>query len=376
ANSTIPQKPPPCDTIAGMIPRNAHHPEDTRELSELLRAESLGLFGVAEAQQETARAETEYSRWITAGHNGSMEYLNRHAEMKYHPARVLPGCRSVMVVAMNYFQPSGPAASGVGAESDSGRVARYAWGRDYHNALGKRLKRVVRELRLRHPDETFRSFVDSSPLSERFFAERAGIGFTAKNTLTASSAYGSWFFLGEILSTVEYPPTPAPEGLHGGCPRGCFRCGEACPTGALFAPHRIDATRCISYLTIEHRGRIPEELRPLMGDWIFGCDLCQETCPLNIRARTTEVSDFSAHRTGERIKLGEILSIEDEGSYRSRFAGTPLLRPGRAAMIRNAAIAAANTGSIDLLPKLRELARDDNVVIREHARWAVDQLIR
>ncbi len=359
-----------------MVPRDANYAESTRELSELLRAESLELFGVAKAEQESARAETEYSRWITAGHNGSMEYLNRHAEMKYHPARVLPGCRSVVVVAMNYFQPAGSAASGVGAGSDSGRIARYAWGRDYHNALGKRLKRVVRELRLRHPGETFRSFVDSSPLSERFFAEQAGIGFTAKNTLTVSSTYGSWFFLGEILSTVEYPPTPAQEGRHDECPRDCFRCGGACPTGALFAPHRIDATRCISYLTIEHRGSIPEELRPLMGNWIFGCDLCQEVCPLNARARITETSDFSGHRAGERIKLGEILSMEDEEGYRARFAGTPLLRPGRAAMIRNAAIAAANTGSIELLPKLRELTRDDNMVIREHARWAVDQLIR
>lgn len=359
-----------------MASRDANYTESTRELSELLRSESLALFGVAEAEQESVRAETEYRGWITAGHNGSMECLNRHAEMKYHPARVLPGCRSVIVVAMNYFQPSGSAAPGVGAESDSGRIARYAWGRDYHNALGKRLKRVVRELRLRQPGETFRSFVDSSPLSERFFAERAGIGFTAKNTLTVSSTYGSWFFLGEILSTVEYPPTSAQEGLHDRCPRDCFRCGDVCPTGALFAPHKIDATRCISYLTIEHRGSIPEELRPLMGDWIFGCDLCQEVCPLNARARTTEMSDFSGHRAGERIKLGEILSIEDEGGYRARFAGTPLLRPGRAAMIRNAAIAAANTGSIDLLPKLRELARDDNVVIREHARWAVELLIR
>jgi len=359
-----------------MIPRDEYYPEGTRELSELLRSESLELFGIAEAEQEAARVETEYGRWIRAGHNGSMEYLNRHAEMKYHPARVLPGCRSVIVVAMDYFQPPGSAASAVGAASNSGRIARYAWGRDYHNALGKRLTRVVRELRARHPGEEFRSFVDSSPLSERFFAERAGIGFTARNTLTVSRAYGSWFFLGEILSTVEYPPTPAQKELHGECPHGCFRCGEACPTGALFAPHRIDATRCISYLTIEHRGSIPEELRPLMGDWIFGCDLCQETCPLNVRTCITQVSDFSVHRAGERIKLGEILSIEDEGSYRSRFAGTPLLRPGRAAMIRNAAIAAANTGSIDLLPKLRELTRDDNAVIREHARWAVNQLIR
>ncbi|MEE8441843.1 MAG: tRNA epoxyqueuosine(34) reductase QueG [Spirochaetia bacterium] len=353
-----------------MILRDAHCPAVTRELSDLLQRESLELIGVAGPEQETAHAEAEYGEWVTAGHNGSMEYLSRHAGLKYHPARVLPGCRSVIVVGMNYYQPMGPAAKA----APTGRVARYAWGRDYHNALGKRLKRVVRRLRERHSREDFRSFVDSSPLSERFFAERAGIGFTAKNTLTISSCYGSWFFLGEIVTTIEYPPTPAPPGVHSGCPHGCFQCGNACPTGALFAPHRINATRCISYLTIEHRGSIPEEIRLLMGDWIFGCDLCQETCPLNNRARTTELTDFRAHRAGERIELSEILAIRDDEAYRARFAGTPLLRPGRAAMIRNATIAAANTGSIDLLPRLRMLAHDGNTVIREHAGWAAELL--
>ncbi|MEE8441968.1 MAG: tRNA epoxyqueuosine(34) reductase QueG [Spirochaetia bacterium] len=355
-----------------MIPREAHYPAVTRELSDLLHKESLELIGVAGSEQDAAHAEAEYGRWVTAGHNGSMGYLSRHAALKYHPARVLPDCRSVIVVGMNYYQPTGPAAE----TASAGRVARYAWGRDYHSALGKRLKRAARKLHERYPGEEFKAFVDSSPLSERFFAERAGVGFTAKNTLTISSSYGSWFFLGEIMTTVDYPPTPAPAGIHGSCPRGCFRCGNACPTGALFAPHRINAARCISYLTIEHRESIPEELRPLMGDWIFGCDLCQETCPLNVRARTTEQIDFRAHRAGQRIKLSEILAIEDDDAYRARFAGTPLLRPGRAAMIRNAAIAAANTGSIDLLPRLRMLARDEKAVIREHAGWAADQLAK
>ena len=364
-----------------MIPREAYYPEVTRPLSELLRSESLELFGVAGAVGETDEsneAQSQYDQWIAAGHNGSMEYLSRHADMKYRPERVLAGCRSVIVVGMNYFQPAG-STGGVPLSARGepvGRVARYAWGRDYHNALGKRLKRVVRKLRADNPGEEFRSFVDSSPLSGRFFASRAGIGFTAKNTLTISSAYGSWFFLGEILSTVEYPRTPSPEGVHGGCPRGCFRCGKVCPTGALHTANRIDASRCISYLTIEHRGSIPVELRPLMGDWIFGCDLCQEVCPLNVRATLTEVDDFRAHRAGEKIRLSEILAIENHGAYRARFSGTPLLRPGRAAMIRNAAIAAANTKAIDLLPRIRELADDENTVVREHARWAAELLDR
>ena len=253
-------------------------------------------------------------------------------------------------------------------------MARYAWGRDYHNALGKRLKHAARALRERFPHDEFRAFVDASPLSERFFAERAGVGYTARNTLTISSAYGSWFFLGEILTTVETAPTGVGTPVHGSCPSGCFRCGTVCPTGALYDHYRIDARRCISYLTIEHRGSIAEELRPLMGDWVFGCDLCQEVCPLNVRSRETDLDDFRRHRAGERVDLGELLAIASEDDYRRRFAGTPLLRPGRDAMVRNACIAAANTGSTELAPRLRELTRDRSELVREHALWAVGRL--
>jgi epoxyqueuosine reductase len=367
-----------------MMPRESHYPEITGPLSDLLRSESLELFGIAgavDAADDSVEAQSEYNQWISAGHHGEMEYLSRHAGMKYQPGRVLTGCRSVIVVGMNYYQAAAGdhaatdhAAGDHAAPAPAGRVARYAWGRDYHNALGKRLKRVVQTLRAGNPGHQFRSFVDASPLSERFFASRAGIGFTAKNTLTISGAYGSWFFLGEILSTLEYPQTPSPEGAHGGCPRGCFRCGKACPTGALYAADRIDARRCISYLTIEYRGSIPVELRPLMGDWIFGCDLCQEVCPLNLHVRVTEATDFLAHRAGGRIRLDEILAIDTDENYRARFSGTPLLRPGRPAMIRNAAIAAANTQAVQLLPRLRTLANDNNGVIREHARWAIDRM--
>jgi len=366
-----------------VIPREDHFPEIDDTVAALLRDEGLHLFGVAAvpepaAKRESAatresapsaRAGAEYDEWIASGMHGEMDYLARNARMKYAAQDVLGGCRSVVVVGCNYYQrPTQESAAG------SGRIARYAWGRDYHNALGKRLKRVVRELRSRYPGEQFRSFVDASPLSERFFAEHAGVGYTARNTLTISSAYGSWFFLGEILTTLHLEPTPTTEPVHGGCPSNCFRCGTVCPTGALYDHHRIDARRCISYLTIEHRGSIDEELRPLMGDWIFGCDLCQEVCPLNVRSRETDVADFRAHRAGERIALGEILGIANDEEYRARFAGTPLLRPGRDAMVRNASIAAANTGAVDLLPRLKELCRDASPLVREHAQWAVDRV--
>jgi epoxyqueuosine reductase len=376
-----------------VIPRAASFPEIEPELARLLEAEGLELFGVAAADPtaedspgdgstQVDPARTEYDAWIAAGMHGSMDYLARHARAKYSPEAVLGGCRSVIVVGLNYYQEpareanDGDEAAGRVAVRDgtTGRVARYAWGRDYHNALGKRLKRVARTLRDRYPEHGFRPFVDASPLSERFFASRAGLGYTARNTLTISSAYGSWFFLGEILTTLELAPTPATEPRHGRCPSSCFRCGKACPTGALFDHHRIDARRCISYLTIEHRGSIAVELRPLMGDWIFGCDRCQEVCPLNVRAEVTEERDFLTHRAGERIRLAELLAIGGDAAYRARFAGTPLLRPGRDAMVRNASIAASNAGAVELLPALRDLASDASPIVREHARWAVDRL--
>jgi epoxyqueuosine reductase len=383
-----------------VIPREAHFPRIEPSLAAALQSRDLELMGVVTLPPETAdppsdavsageaagpaaragaasladaaaRAAAEYASWIAAGHHGEMRYLERHDRMKYAPEQVLPGCRSVVIVGMNYYQERRGKATG----EPEGRIARYAWGRDYHNALGKRLRSVVRELASVYPQDRFRSFVDASPLSERFFAEHADVGYTGRNTLTISSAYGSWFFLGEILTTHAFAPTPPQtNGLHGACPSGCFRCGDVCPTGALYDHHRIDASRCISYLTIEYRGSIAEELRPLMGDWIFGCDLCQEVCPLNVRARETRFQDFTAHRAGESIELRDLLGIATEEEYRARFEGSPLRRPGRDAMVRNALIAAANTGAVDLLPMVLRLRTDSSDVVRETARWTADRL--
>jgi epoxyqueuosine reductase len=335
----------------------------------------IELLGVVRVDPDSpprrrTRAEHEYSRWIEEGMHGGMHYLDRNKRLRYRAEEVLSGCRSVLVVALNYYQ-----VATYGSERGYGRVARYAWGRDYHNVLGRRLRRVVRELRNRHPDDAFRAFVDASPLSERYYAEETGIGFTGRNTLTIAGSYGSWCVLGEVLTTRSYSPTGTNGEAHGSCPSGCFRCGQACPTGALVGPHRIDAGRCISYLTIEHRGSIAEELRPLIGDWIFGCDLCQECCPLNVRCAPTSVTDFAKHRAGERLRLEEILNLSDE-EFRARFTGTPLLRPGRDAFVRNACIVAANTGSSELLPLLRRLAHDHSSLVREHACWAIDVLTR
>ncbi|MFP4330304.1 MAG: tRNA epoxyqueuosine(34) reductase QueG [Spirochaetaceae bacterium] len=344
-----------------------YYPEVPGDLKELFLQEGLGLLGVSDAAGNE-EGEGEYREWLRRGFHGSMEYLEKHREAKFRPQEILPDCRSILVVGLNYYQTPSRAHSG------EGRVARYAWGRDYHKVLGKRLLRIRRRLEERYPGESFRNFTDATPLAERYYAERAGIGFQGRNTLLISTQYGSWFLLGEILSTRHVPPSSPAPGRHGSCPTSCRNCIDVCPTGALYAPHRIDASLCISYLTIEHKGPIPLELRPKIGNWLFGCDLCQEVCPLNVRRQVTAVEDFRTLRAGSTVELEEILSIRTDEEFLRRFAGSPLMRPGRRGLIRNAAVVAANNREVTLLPRLRELAEDQDPLIAEHARWAVGRL--
>ena len=350
-----------------MISDRPYVPPVSPELSTLFADESLTLLGVTDAE-DSVRAEQDYRRWLASGAAGSMEWMHRHAELKYRPSRLLPDCSSMMFCGINYYRDSSPPPAA------SGRVARYAWGRDYHRTLGKRLKRIVRRLREHYPDEQFRSFSDATPLEERFYAERAGIGFTGRNTLLISSQYGSWFLIGEILSTRHFPASDPHPGSHGACPSGCRRCLDVCPTGALPSPYHIDARRCIAYLTIEHKGSIAEELRPKMGRWLFGCDLCQEVCPLNIRAQVTDVSDFLEIKAGEHVALQELLELKDHEAVLKRFAGSPLMRAGRRGLVRNACIVAANIKATELLPHIRRLTQDDDPIVTEHAVWAVKVL--
>jgi len=351
-----------------VIARKAWFPSVDPELSGLLQAEDLALIGCCDAS-DSPEQEEEYRRWVAAGHHGEMDYLARHADLKFRPQELLPACRSIVFVGINYYQkpPHSPPPS-------SGRVARYAWGRDYHKELGNRLRRVARTLGERHPDDRFRAWTDATPLAERSYAERAGVGFTGRHTLLINGEFGSWFVIGEILSTRRYPPSEPPDGRHGACPTNCSRCIDVCPTGALTAPFRIDARRCISYLTIEYDGVIPEELRPAMGDWVFGCDLCQEVCPLNVRARVTEVENFTRPIAGSHLDLGEVLRIRTHDEFVARFAGSPLMRAKRRRLLRNASIAAANTGAVELLPELEALSSDSDKIIAIHARWAVERL--
>ncbi|MDZ7792268.1 MAG: tRNA epoxyqueuosine(34) reductase QueG [Spirochaetia bacterium] len=331
--------------------------------------------------QVSPRLQSDYESWIQAGFHGEMEYLKRHTYLKYQPQGLLPEARSLIQVVLPYYRSRRQEKLTPG----QGRIARYAWGRDYHKVLKKRLTAVCRELAEQFPGENFRAFVDSGPLDERYYAERAGLGRQGRNGLLIHPHYGSWVFLGEILTTLVIEPArmPDPENrpsepqLNGPgsiCPTDCTNCRRKCPTGALRTDGRFDARRCISYLTIEHHGRIPVELRPLIGDWLFGCDICQDVCPLNRQAAETKETDFLQDITGEALELSAVLRIRRREEMVELYAGSPLMRLGLEQLLRNAAIVAANTGAAQLLTELQELSRHSNPMIAEHAAWALEKL--
>lgn len=359
-----------------MIVREPWFPRVPHELRDLFRDHHLDLVGVASGVPDTRR-EGELMQWLSEGRHGTMKWMDRHAFAAYRPDQLLTGCRSILVAALNYYQkPPDRDLGGAPEPPAAGRVARYAWGRDYHKELGNRLRRVARALGERYPEHAFRPFTDATPLAERHYHEQGGVGFTGRHTLTITGQYGSWVVLGEVLTTMEVPPSGPPGNHHGACPQSCVRCIDICPTGALEGPFRMDARRCISYLTIEHHGAIPEELRAPMGDWIFGCDLCQEVCPLNIRSRITTVEAFLRPLAGHRILLAEVLAMRTRSAFVERFAGSPVMRAGRERMIRNACVAAGNLRDPALLPALDAVVQHEEPLLAEHASWAMDCIRR
>ena len=342
------------------------------EIKGFFEAEELEIFGISGAEP-LPEEESQFKNWIALGFQGTMGYLERHAGKKYRPQELLPECKSLIFTGLNYFVPRGNLPAGHAA------VAGFARGRDYHNVLGKRLRRIAGNLRESFQDERFYTFVDTSPLAERPFAARAGVGFIGRNTLLIRRGLGSWFVIGGIattlaLDTVRPAPAGNDRGHAGSCPPGCRRCIDACPTGALFAPHRIDASKCISYLTIEHRGVIDPNLALSAGGWIFGCDACQEVCPFNKPVESTYVADLLAPRAGESLSVEDVLSIETDAEFTERFAGSPVMRAKRSGLVRNACICAVNLGLITLLPVLEKLTSDADRVIAKQAAWAVKAL--
>ncbi|MGH7375173.1 MAG: tRNA epoxyqueuosine(34) reductase QueG [Candidatus Rokuibacteriota bacterium] len=283
----------------------------------------LGFDLVAIGPADPPEHGSDFRRWIEAGHAGTMGYLERRIEERLDPRRVLPGVRSVVCVALNYHQgePDDPSWK---------PVARYAWGRDYHDVIGPRLERLATHL-AEAGGARSRGYVDTGPVLERDLAARAGLGWIGKNTMLLHPRLGSWFFIGVLLTTAALA-YDAP--LHDRC-GSCRACLDACPTGAFVAPYVLDARRCISYLTIEHRGEIDPALHRGMAGWQFGCDVCQEVCPWNRKAPVTREADL--HPRGP-YPGAEVLSRMDDETIRKHFQGTALLRAKASGLKRNAAI--------------------------------------
>lgn len=351
---------------------------DDRELTERVRAAGLALgfdaIGVAPAEPPP---HADFLReWLARGYAGEMGYLARRAAEREDPRRVLPGARSVVVAGLVY--DTAPAAAVSEAPGARGRVARYAGGDDYHAVLLAQLEALEREIAALAPGARTRSYVDTGPLLERPLAARAGLGWIGKHTLLISPALGSYLFLGVVLTDLALLPDTAEPDHCGSC-RACL---DACPTDAFPEPYVLDASRCLSYTTIELRGAIPEPLREAQADRIFGCDVCQEVCPFNLRSKRRVPEDALGLRAAlaprEAWREPSLLALLalDEAAFHELAAGTALTRPNWRGLLRNALVAAGNSGDASLAAALRRHAEGDDPLLAEHARWALARLER
>jgi epoxyqueuosine reductase len=341
------------------------------------RALGFELAGIAPATEADGFARLR--DWLERDYAGAMAYMHRHADARRHPSAVLPHVRSVVMVGMNYhvaeasrererLEDSPPGAHAPGSP---GQIARYARGSaDYHDVLRQRLNQLLAWVRAEVPGCSGRGVVDTAPLLERDFARRAGLGWFGKNTMLLNKRLGSYFFLGALLLDIELQADPPHEASHCGT---CTACLDACPTEAFPEPGVLDSRRCISYLTIELRGSVPEELREGLGDWVFGCDVCQEVCPWNRKAPATAEPAFQPRSDLDPVDLIELLGLSEE-EFRRRFHGTALTRARRRGLLRNAALALGNHGDPEAIPALRRALADPEPLVREAAQWALDKI--
>ncbi len=309
------------------------------EIKALAKKLGFDLVGITTADPLDGDAR-RLSEWLRAGFAGEMGYMARNPDRRARPREILPEAKSVICLGMYYYpgDPSEPDGNSYGA------VSRYAWGKDYHTVIEQRLNLLTDHLKERTgPSFRFKPMVDHGAVLEKAVAQRAGLGFFGKNTLLIHPGLGSWFFLAELVTNLALEPD-RPQLLNQ-C-GSCNACLSACPTGALLEPFVLDARRCISYLTIELKTAIPESLRPRLEDHIFGCDICQEVCPFNAGPRPTAHKEFSSPEgAGPWLSLPETLAIQEDQDFKARFAGTPLLRPKRQGLQRNAALVAGNLES-------------------------------
>ena len=339
---------------------------DRRLLEEKARELGFCAFGIAPADAAPASA-ARLREWLDGGKHGGMIWMEETAERRSRPTSLWPDVRSVISLGMSYAPAADPLA--LAAHPDRGRISVYAQGGDYHDTVKKALKHLARWMVEQVPSE-LKVFVDTAPVMEKPLAEAAGLGWQGKHTNLVSREDGSWLFLGAIFTTLELEPD-VPHAPRCG---SCTRCLDACPTNAFPAPFQIDARRCISYLTIENKGPIPLEFREAMGNRIYGCDDCLAVCPWNRFAQAARANAAFAPRAELTAPaLADLLALDDAG-FRQVFSGSPIKRIGRNRMVRNAAIAAGNSGLPDLIPPLQRLVDDEDPVVAEAAGWALERL--
>ena len=333
---------------------------------KLAREAGFDLVGIASADAPPELAF--FAEWVGRGHAGEMGYLTRQVAKRSDLRAAFPWARSVLCVGLQYDTPHPYSTD---APPERGWISRYAWGDDYHDVMKAMLDRVVERLREEAGPFEARAYVDTGPVVERAWAAAAGLGAWGKNTCLLHPEHGSWFFLGEVVTELDLTPDAPRTDMCG----SCTACLDACPTGALPAPYVLDATRCLSYLTIELRGPIPEAQRAGLGRHVFGCDICQDVCPWNRKRHERGGPPFEPRSEGYAPDLAGLADLDDE-AFRERFRQSPVKRTRRRGLLRNVAVALGNSGDPAHLPVLDRLARDEDPVVREHAEWARGRLER
>jgi len=347
---------------------------DTTALAETIKqwGRELGFQQVGITGIDLGEHEAHLQRWLEAGYQGEMDYMAAHGSKRSRPAELVPGTLRVISLRMDYLPGDTRMTERLG-EPEQAYVSRYALGRDYHKLIRKRLQQLAERVEAQVGPFGYRAFVDSAPVLEKAVAQQAGLGWIGKNTLVLNRKAGSWFFLGELFVDIPLPVDAPHETNHCG---SCSACLDVCPTDAFVGPQLLDARRCISYLTIEHKGPIPVELRAKIGNRVFGCDDCQIVCPWNRFARPTEQPDFQPRHGLDNVGLAELFRWS-EAEFLSRTEGSPLRRAGYERWLRNLAVGLGNAPStIPVLEALQSRRDHPSALVREHIEWALAQHAR
>ncbi len=346
----------------------------TAELNQLaadikLWARELGFQDAGITNIDLGEHEQHLKQWLARDFHGEMEYMIHHGNMRSRPEELLPGTLRIISVRMDYL-PGDTQAVKVLSQPEKAYISRYSLGRDYHKVVRKRLTNLGKRIEERVGKFGYRAFVDSAPILEKALAEKAGLGWIGKNTLLLNNKAGSWFFLGELFTDLPLPVDKPQASNHCG---SCFACADICPTDAIIAPHQLDARRCISYLTIELKGAIPEEFRKPIGNRVFGCDDCQIICPWNKFAKHSAETDFLPRHKLDSTELADLFLWTEE-EFLDRTAGSPIRRTGFEGWLRNLAVGLGNAPTTDkVVNALKARENYSSEMVREHVQWALEQ---